>query len=84
MHKIEISRGAHRQIGKLPEQNQERVNQAIARLSEEDHLHDAERLTEGGGYRIRVGDHRILYQIDAGTKTVTVFRVISGWDVYRP
>ena len=83
MYRLEISRTAHRQISKLPEQTQERIREAIAHLSEETHLHDSEKLTDGGGYRIRVGDHRIIYQSDVETKTVTIYRVMSGWDVYR-
>jgi mRNA interferase RelE/StbE len=35
------------------------------------------------GWRIRVGDYRILYQIDAAAQTVTIVRVKHRREVYR-
>ena len=34
-------------------------------------------------YRIRIGDYRVLYQIDGKTKTVMVFKVGHRREVYR-
>ena len=83
MYRLEISQAAHRQVRKLPSETRERINQAILRLSEEPRQSRAKKLTEREGYRIRVGDYRILYQIDDGAKVVVIYRVMARGDVYR-
>jgi mRNA interferase RelE/StbE len=35
------------------------------------------------GWRVRVGDYRILYQIDDEAQTVTIVRVRHRREVYR-
>lgn len=83
MYQLEISHIAHRRIRKLPTATQERINKAIAGLSEEPRPRGARRLTAGEGYRVRVGDYRILYEVDDESKMITVYRVMSRKDVYR-
>jgi len=38
---------------------------------------------EGEGWRIRVGDYRILYTVDDASQEVTVFRIDLRGNVYR-
>ena len=83
MYRLEISHTAHRQISKLPAQTRERVNSAIALLAENPRPPSAKKLTAVGGYRIRVGDYRILFHIDDGAGTVVVYRVMPRENVYR-
>ncbi len=83
MYRLEVSHTAHRQIRKLPPQTQERVNQAIARLAEDPRLPGVKKLVARGGYRIRVGDYRILYHVDDGAKVVVIYRVMPRENVYR-
>ena len=68
---------------RLPAQTQERINRAIARLAENPRPPSAKKLTARDGYRVRVGDYRILYQVDDGVKVVIIYRVMSRGDVYR-
>ena len=83
MYRLEVSHTAHRQIRKLPAQTQERVNQAIARLAEDPRPLGVKKLVAREGYRVRVGDYRILYHVDDGAKLVVVYRVMPREDVYR-
>ncbi|MBI2836525.1 MAG: type II toxin-antitoxin system RelE/ParE family toxin [Chloroflexi bacterium] len=83
MYRLEVSHNAHRQIARLPAQTQERVNRAIAGLAENPRPPGAKKLTAGDGYRVRVGDYRILYQVDDRAKVVIIYRVRSRGDVYR-
>ncbi len=83
MYQLEISRTAHRQIIALPPSTQERINRVISLLSENPRHPGSKKLTGREGYRIRVGDYRILYQIDDASKMVMVFRVRARGDVYR-
>ena len=83
MYRLEVSHTAHRQIRRLPGQTQERVNKTIARLAENPRLPDTKKLTAREGYRVRVGDYRILYQVDDDAKLVIIYRVMARGDVYR-
>ncbi len=83
MYRLEVSHTAHRQIRRLPAQTQDRVNKVIARLAENPRPPGAKKLTARDGYRVRVGDYRILYQIDEGARVVIIYRVMSRGDVYR-
>jgi mRNA interferase RelE/StbE len=83
VYRLEVSHTAHRQIVRLPAQTQERVNRAIAGLSENPRPPGSKKLTAREGYRVRVGDYRILYQVDDGAKLVVIYRVMSRGDVYR-
>ncbi|MDA1348242.1 MAG: type II toxin-antitoxin system RelE/ParE family toxin [Chloroflexi bacterium] len=38
---------------------------------------------EGEGWRVRVGDYRILYTIDDESRIVTIYRVAHRRDAYR-
>ena len=83
MYRLEVSPTAHRQIRRLPAQTQDRVNKVIARLAENPRPPGAKKLTARDGYRVRVGDYRILYQIDEGARVVIIYRVMPRGDVYR-
>ena len=83
MYRLEISHTAHRQISKLPVQTRERVNSAIALLAEDPRPPGVKKLTARAGYRIKVGDYRVLYNIDDGAGTVVVYRVMPRENVYR-
>jgi mRNA interferase RelE/StbE len=83
VYRLEVSHIAHRQIRRLPTPTQERVNRAIALLAENPRHSGSKKLTAREGYRVRVGDYRILYQVDEAAKTVIIYRVMSRGDVYR-
>ena len=83
MYRLEISHTAHRQIRRLPPQTRDRVNSAIAGLADNPRPPGAKKLTDREGYRVRVGDYRILYQVDDEARTVVIYRVMGRGDVYR-
>lgn len=83
MYRLEVSHIAHRQVRKLPPSTQHRINRAIAGLGENPRPHGTRKLTAREGYRIRVGDYRVLYKVDDEARIVTIYRVMSREDVYR-
>ena len=38
----------------------------------------------GGGFRLRVGDWRVVYDLDHGTRTITVRAIGQRGGAYRP
>jgi mRNA interferase RelE/StbE len=63
-YKVEISKGASKQLKKLSSELQERIQLKIDDLATEPRPNEVKKLKNREyGYRIRVGDYRILYDI---------------------
>lgn len=50
---------------------------------EDDPYSDATKLATHPGFRVRVGDYRILYEIDDGARVVLVSQIIHRREAYR-
>ena len=59
------------------------LNDKIKSLAEQPRQHKTGKLKGVEGYRLRVGNYRILYDIDDHAKTVTIHRVQHRKEVYR-
>ncbi len=60
---------------KLPKKHARQVKAAIERLSVNPRPQDSSKLELSDGYRVTVGEYRILYTIDYDAKLVTVYRI---------
>lgn len=56
---------------------------AIRGLSENPRPTGCKKLTGDEGYRIRIGDHRIIYRIDDKDEKVFIYRIRHRREVYR-
>ncbi len=83
-YKVEFSRRAAREFGRLALQDQRRVARKIDVLAVEPRPDGCAKL-EGfkSAFRIRVGDFRIVYEVDDEARIITVARVGSRGQVYR-
>ena len=84
MYKLKIKRLAERDLRRLPNSLILRINPHILDLRTEPRPYGTKKLKGNvEGWRIRVGDHRIVYQINDADKIVTIVRVKHRRDVYR-
>ena len=83
MYRLEISHIAHKKIEVLPPRLAQRVNEVISRLANEPRPAGAKKLEGLEGYRIRIGDYRILYLIDDTSRLIIVYRVKHRREAYR-
>jgi len=74
---------AQKELGDLPAVFYEKVKAAIFRLASEPRPRGSRKLSGRPGWRIRVGDYRIVYEIDNSAHSVTVLNVGHRRDVYR-
>ena len=74
---------AQRELGTLSPEIYRRVRDALFALAHEPRPPGALKLTSRDGWRLRVGDYRVLYDIDDAKQTVTVVHVGHRRDVYR-
>jgi mRNA interferase RelE/StbE len=74
---------ARKEFLDLPANIARRVHNAIQSLQTEPRARQSIKLSGGEGYRLRIGDYRILYDIDDSEKTVTVYRIKHRREAYR-
>jgi mRNA interferase RelE/StbE len=83
-YSIIVLRPAARAIARLHPEVRTRVRQAIRTLAAEPRPVGCARLAAADNlYRVRVGDHRIVYEVRDGQLVVAVVRVGHRRDVYR-
>lgn len=74
---------AQKELGKLPHDAFARSRDAIRALAQEPRPRGCSKLTGRDGWRIRVGDYRVIYEIDDAHQTVTILHIGHRRDVYR-
>ena len=80
---VQIARPALRQFRALPGEVQERIRAQIRSLSDNPRPQGARKLAGQDVYRIRIGDYRVMYEVDDATSLVTVTVVLHRKDAYR-
>jgi mRNA interferase RelE/StbE len=59
------------------------VDEQIDRLAAEPRPHRSTKLAGRSDYRVRVGDWRVVYEVDDERRRVVVIRIAHRSDVYR-
>lgn len=79
---ISITRQANKELARLPTQVQDRIDAAIDALATTPRPPGTRKLTSGA-YRIRVGDYRVIFDVDDAAQAIIIRRVAHRSDVYR-
>lgn len=75
---------AGRDIGRLPPHVLPRVRDAVLRLADDPRPPQSKKMEGSDGtWRLRVGDYRVIYEIDDPRKLVSVTRARHRREVYR-
>ncbi len=84
VYKVELRPSARRELLKLPRHDQIRLVRAMDRLAKEPRPKGAKKLAGAEDlYRVRVGDYRVVYQIQDDRLIVLVVRIGHRKDVYH-
>ena len=81
--RIVYTRSAEKEILKLNKPLGQRIFQKIELLQNNPFGQGSEKLEGGKGYRLRIGDYRVIYTVDKENKIVNVTRVRHRKEVYR-
>ena len=82
--RVEFSLSAIRELGKLPKEIRERIAGRIDRLTQNPRGSGAVKLSgTDDGYRVRIADYRVLYQVRDSDKVVLIVKVGHRREVYR-
>lgn len=82
-YSIKIKRSAARELQRVPLSDRTRVAQAIDRLAESPMAGSPLKGGLKGIRRVRVGDYRVLYEVQETALVVLVVRVAHRRDAYR-
>lgn len=83
MYKVKIARLAEKQIAKLPKREKVKVLDKIETLGFDPRPHGYKKLVYHNEYfRVRVGNYRIIYQIEDQLLIVNVAEVTDRRDAY--
>lgn len=80
---IRILPRAERQLAALDKNTYETIKSKIASLGESPRPPGCLKLRDRPGWRVRVGNYRILYDIDDAIKVVAILEVGHRREIYR-
>jgi len=83
MYRVHVDKSARKSALALPPHHLDRIEQALLRLVANPRPVGARKLGNRLGWRIRVGDYRVLYEIDDSAQLVHVFEIAHRKDAYR-
>ncbi len=82
-YELFIERRAQRQLARIAEQDRERIIVAIGGLAKEPRPAGVKKLSGRDAWRIRVGDYRVIYEINDEALVIQVITIRHRRDVYR-
>lgn len=82
-YRIELRPAAIRALRKIHPEDKERIQGAIALLGQDPRPPKAIALSGRPGYRVRVGDYRIIYTIQDDVLLIVVVNLGHRRDVYQ-
>jgi mRNA interferase RelE/StbE len=83
VYRIEFRPAALRELRRIDRSIQPRIQGAIALLAQDPRPPASRPFRVREGYRIRVGDYRIIYTIDNGILLIVVVTIGHRRDVYQ-
>lgn len=82
-YSITILRKAQKALANLPANSYGRVRDSIRELGNKPRPDGCRKLVGRSGWRIRIGDYRVIYEVDDQQKTVTILSIGHRRDIYK-
>ena len=83
IYTIDILRSAQKSLSRINRQDQERIIAAIEDLTEEPRPSGCKKLTGRSAWRIRIGNYRVIYEIQDDRLVITVLNIGHRREIYR-
>jgi mRNA interferase RelE/StbE len=78
-----IQRRAQKELSQLPPGAYKHVREAIRALAHNPRPMGCQKLIARSGWRIRIGDFRVIYEIDDKKETILILHIGHRRDIYR-
>jgi mRNA interferase RelE/StbE len=83
VYNLELSRSAKKALQHLPDEILKRIAVTIEELQTNPFPHGSIKLTDTNLYRVRVGDYRIVYEVNTVVRIVFISEIIHRKQAYR-
>ncbi|MFZ5796827.1 MAG: type II toxin-antitoxin system RelE family toxin [Desulfobulbaceae bacterium] len=84
MHKITFSKNADKALRRMPRNIAVTIGKKIKELADNPHsMRNVKKLTNHPGYRLRVGDWRIVYTVNDNELLIHVINIKTRGEVYK-
>ena len=83
VYDVYLKKSAEKELDKLPQEVYNRIVKRLISLKNNPRPPGTKKLVNQDGYRIRVGDYRILYIIDEKEKKVEIVSIAHRKELYR-
>ena len=80
---VELNAHAERDLVKLPDPLLKRTTEKLALLKSDPFLRQSRKLKGHTGYRLRIGDYRVLYEVDQKARKVMIYAIGHRREVYQ-
>jgi len=83
-YRVELTRSAEKDLRRIDRSQTGDIYSALERLGQEPRPHGYRKLAGADrSYRIRIGDYRVVYEIEDNVLVVLVIRIAHRKDAYR-
>ncbi len=82
-YRVEVATRARRDLERLAPALVERLGRVLMALRDDPRPRSSEKLVGLDAYRVRVGDYRVIYEVDDRSRVVIVSRIRHRREVYR-
>ena len=83
MYKIIVFKSFEKDFNKIPEHLKERVIDKLELLREDPYSKQSKKLINREGWRIRIGDYRIIYDVSDKLKEIYPRKISHRKDIYK-
>ncbi len=80
---IYILRCAQKELSNLPKNIYENIRDTIRKLADEPRPYGCLKLSNRNGWRIKIGDYRVIYEIDDKQRIITILHIGHRRDIYQ-
>lgn len=82
-YQVNLPKAVQKQLNTLPQELKQRILKALVQLQEEPRPVNSLQMKGGQGFRLRIGDYRVLYDIDDSSQIVNLRRIGHRREIYR-
>lgn len=80
LYTISVDKQVLKSFRKIPAKHARQIREALERLRINPHPHDSVKLKTSGGFRMTVGEYRILYTVQEDDAVVVVYLIVRRND----
>lgn len=81
--KILFVKSAEKELFRLNKGLGQKIFQKISLLKDDPYSQNSQKLEGNKGYRIRIGDYKVVYTIDKENQTILIIKIGHRKEIYR-